>query len=104
MSFPSNEADRFQVRLPDGLRDRIKDDAAANNRSMNSEIVARLIGGTGIGLRDRFAGQALTGTAMHLADYLADASFEDASTEAARLARSAYIMADAMLAARGDRS
>ncbi|WP_232897159.1 Arc family DNA-binding protein [Pontibaca salina] len=30
------------LRLPDGMRDRIKDAAANNNRSMNAEIVATL--------------------------------------------------------------
>lgn len=35
-------SDKFMLRLPDGMRDRIKDAAAANNRSMNAEIVATL--------------------------------------------------------------
>lgn len=39
--IPRN-ADQFPVRLPDGMRDRIKAAAAANHRSMNSEIVAIL--------------------------------------------------------------
>lgn len=40
--FPSETQERFIVRFPDGMRDRIADAAKANNRSMNSEIVARL--------------------------------------------------------------
>lgn len=36
--------DKFMLRLPDGMRDRIKEAAEANNRSMNAEIVARLEG------------------------------------------------------------
>ena len=40
--YPSETADRFIVRFPDGMRDRIRDEAAANNRSMNAEIIARL--------------------------------------------------------------
>jgi len=40
--FPSDFADRFQVRMPPGLRDRLKSQAEANKRSMNAEIVARL--------------------------------------------------------------
>lgn len=36
------ESDKFMLRLPDGMRDRIKAAADANNRSMNSEIVATL--------------------------------------------------------------
>lgn len=39
----SRTADKFVLRLPDGLRGRIDDEAAANFRSMNSEIVARLV-------------------------------------------------------------
>lgn len=40
--YPSELAERFQVRLPLGMRDRIKSAAEANNRSMNAEIVATL--------------------------------------------------------------
>lgn len=40
--FPSERMDRFIVRMPDGMRDRIKAEAEANNRSMNAEIVATL--------------------------------------------------------------
>lgn len=39
---PSRSQDQFIVRLPDGMRDRIKAAAEANNRSMNAEIVATL--------------------------------------------------------------
>lgn len=39
---PSAGQDKFIVRLPDGMRDRIKAAAEANNRSMNAEIVATL--------------------------------------------------------------
>lgn len=41
-SYPSAKQDQFVLRLPNGLRDRIKADAAASGRSMNAEIVARL--------------------------------------------------------------
>lgn len=39
---PGRGADQFPLRLPDGMRDRIKQRAAANNRSMNAEIVSLL--------------------------------------------------------------
>lgn len=39
---PSRTADQFVVRFPDGMRDRIAEEAKKNNRSMNAEIVARL--------------------------------------------------------------
>lgn len=43
MTAPTNrESDRFMLRLPDGMRDRIKAAAAESNRSMNAEIVATL--------------------------------------------------------------
>lgn len=38
----SRTLDKVIVRLPDGMRDRIKAAAKANKRSMNAEIVARL--------------------------------------------------------------
>ena len=34
--------DKFMLRMPDGMRDRIRAAAEANNRSMNSEILATL--------------------------------------------------------------
>lgn len=40
--YPSEQQERFIVRLPDGMRDRIKAAAERNNRSMNAEIVATL--------------------------------------------------------------
>lgn len=40
--YPSDKQDKFMLRLPDGMRDRIKAAAEANNRSMNAEIVATL--------------------------------------------------------------
>lgn len=43
MTISTNrESDRFMLRLPDGMRDRIKVAAESNNRSMNAEIVATL--------------------------------------------------------------
>ncbi|TAY68440.1 Arc family DNA-binding protein [Rhizobium leguminosarum] len=40
--YPSQQAERFQVRLPDGLRERLKEVAQENRRSMNAEIVFHL--------------------------------------------------------------
>lgn len=43
MAVPTGrESDKFMLRLPDGMRERIKVEAMANNRSMNAEIVATL--------------------------------------------------------------
>ncbi|MFC6790568.1 Arc family DNA-binding protein [Methylobacterium komagatae] len=40
--YPSEQADKFLLRFPDGMRDRLKALAEQNKRSMNAEIVARL--------------------------------------------------------------
>lgn len=39
---PGRGAEQFVIRLPDGMRDQIKESAERNNRSMNAEMVARL--------------------------------------------------------------
>ena len=39
---PSKLADQIVLRLPDGIRDRIKQVAAENQRSMNAELVYQL--------------------------------------------------------------
>lgn len=39
---PSHELDRFILRLPDGMRNRIKEAAEHNGRSMNAEIIQAL--------------------------------------------------------------
>jgi hypothetical protein len=40
--YPSELAERFQVRLPEGMRDLMRAAAAKSGRSMNAEIVYRL--------------------------------------------------------------
>lgn len=40
--YSSRTADKFVVRLPDGMRERIAGHAKTNHRSMNSEIISRL--------------------------------------------------------------
>lgn len=40
--FPSQDLDKFVVRLPAGMRERIGAAARANNRSMNADIVSGL--------------------------------------------------------------
>ena len=40
--YPSQLAERFQIRMPNGLRERIKLAAEKHNRSMNAEIIATL--------------------------------------------------------------
>lgn len=43
MTAPTNrDSDKFMLRFPDGMRDRLKEEAAKNGRSMNAEIVSRL--------------------------------------------------------------
>lgn len=42
LPYPSETQDRYIVRFPEGMRDKIAETAKANGRSMNAEIVARL--------------------------------------------------------------
>lgn len=42
MAKVSRGSDQFPLRLPDGMRDRIKESAEAAGRSMNAEIILRL--------------------------------------------------------------
>lgn len=56
----SRDADKYIVRFPDGMRERIAEAAKANNRSMNAEIVARL--------QASFASTAPDATAENLAE------------------------------------
>ena len=39
---PGRGADQFPLRFPDGMRERLKGEAARNGRSMNAEIISRL--------------------------------------------------------------
>ncbi|WP_319568277.1 Arc family DNA-binding protein [Cohaesibacter marisflavi] len=45
---PSRKLEQYIVRFPDGMRDRIKDAAKQNGRSMNAEIIHRLEGSLAI--------------------------------------------------------
>lgn len=40
--YPSRLLDRFMLRMPDGMREKLADAAKANKRSVNAEVVARL--------------------------------------------------------------
>ncbi|NKK92392.1 Arc family DNA-binding protein [Rhizobium leguminosarum bv. viciae] len=40
--FPSTKQDQFNLRLPDGMREKIAEEASKSGRSMNAEIVARI--------------------------------------------------------------
>lgn len=42
--YDSRTADKFVLRLPEGLRDRINVAAERNHRSMNGEMIARIDG------------------------------------------------------------
>jgi ubiquinone biosynthesis protein UbiJ len=42
-TYPSELADKFLLRLPDGMRERLATAAKKNRRSMNAEIVDRLL-------------------------------------------------------------
>lgn len=40
--YPSDVADKVLVRMPDGMRDRLKELGKVNKRTLNAEIIARL--------------------------------------------------------------
>lgn len=67
-------SDKFMLRLPDGMRERIKVAAEANNRSMNAEIVSRLEASF-LGVKNIKAVKTDTGridepTAVELVDFI----------------------------------
>ncbi|MFG1421738.1 Arc family DNA-binding protein [Roseixanthobacter liquoris] len=39
---PVREYDKFMLRMPEGMRDRIAREAKSNGRSMNAELIARI--------------------------------------------------------------
>jgi len=41
--YPSDKQDKFMLRLPEGMRERVRVSAEKNGRSMNAEIVGRLM-------------------------------------------------------------
>jgi hypothetical protein len=51
--FPSQKLDKFVVRLPEGLRDKIGVASRAKHRSMNAEIVSSL--------DEKYSGQQVSG-------------------------------------------
>ena len=90
----------LHVRLPDGMREQLKERARTAGRSMNAEIVlaiqAHLSGGGASCLRDRFAEAALVG----LPHLCAQDTLLDGMTFEQHVARNAYRIADAMMAER----
>ncbi len=107
--FPSEALERFIVRLPDGMRDRIAEAAATNNRSMNSEIVARLtesFDGKTVRLPDAIAERLQRDAAEHgwefqsellhlLVDAIADRDNPPAKPAQATSGDTLYILLDA---------
>ncbi len=90
------QQDKYVLRLPDGMRDQIKADALANDRSMNAEIIARLSGAQP-NLRDQFAMAALTGLIAAMAHPDCGGSHNHYPRDTAD---DAYRLSDAMLKAR----
>lgn len=41
-TYPSDNVEKLLLRFPDGMRDRIREEAERNGRSMNAEIIVRL--------------------------------------------------------------
>jgi len=94
--------EQFKIRLPDGMRDEIRAAAAANHRTMNAEVVARLTPPESMTLRDWLAGQALAGMLANpkTQQFIAEIAAERTQDGAQLSAAASYEHADAMLAAR----
>ena len=58
VAAPSKQLDQFVVRLPNGMRDALKETAADNGRSMNAEIVFHLRKALGMAAGGGFGNQA----------------------------------------------
>jgi hypothetical protein len=96
------DQDKFMLRLPDGMRDRIKADALVNDRSMNAEIIARL-SGTQADLRNRIAMAALSGLCANPGGPFQANSMQGwgmCNCDETHVAATSYRLADAMLSAR----
>jgi hypothetical protein len=92
MAKQSRGSDQAMIRLPDGMRDRIKAAAEKNNRSMNAEIVSALDAAypSGITLGDFFdqwAGPTARAKTKKERDELINAA-----NEASRLAGESYLL------------
>lgn len=55
--YPSEEAERFNVRMPQGLRDRLRHSADENRRSMNAELIFHLDRALPLQVRKAVAGE-----------------------------------------------
>ena len=113
---PASMADKFMLRLPEDLREKIVAAATENHRSVNNEIMAVLTacyfrdaGGSrenSIALRDWFAGQAMSNPELVdgcASNRLLDEWFGKGSCniDSAKVAaKQAYRYADAMMEAR----
>lgn len=97
--YPSDKADKVLVRMPDGMRDRMKAAAKVNNRTMNAEIVARLEGSFQSRSAAESAGEAIQ-------QYLAAAQHEAVvlalQTEMVRLKHETLLARVSAIAAQGD--
>lgn len=95
------KSEGFMLRMPDGMRDALKSEAERNGRSLSAEICHRLEASGGLTLRDWFAGQvmpaviAATSAGQHSPEFR-----HDDMSAVLPMARDAYALADAMLAAR----
>lgn len=94
-AFPSDTADKVLVRMPDGMRDQLKEAAKTNNRTMNAEIVARLEQSFAGGTSD----EALKSLAIRLAETEFNLRFSEVESTSHLL--DAHYAAGAMIEAVG---
>lgn len=93
---PSRSLDKVIVRLPDGMRDRIREAAEKNNRSMNAEIVSRLeasLTDASTSPKQRVA-KFPDNEIMGLAEYLAESLLQKAAAQKALTGKGPPSLAD----------
>lgn len=92
MTQPRQDDPQFKLRLPASVKAEVEASAAANNRTINAEIVHRLEAGDET-LRDRFAMAALDRMISLCED-------QNGGWDPVAVAAGCYAMADAMMAER----
>lgn len=85
-NYPSDAADKVLVRMPDGMRDKLKAHAKSNNRTMNAEIIDRLEAHLSANAPDQAAAAALPNlnaqlTLQHASLQLAEVACELLASE-----------------------
>jgi len=74
---PSALADKFVIRLPDGMRDRLRQRATANRRTMNAEVILYIDRGLAAAENESPAGTAIPPGSDHSPQLATDEGSDD---------------------------